>query len=620
MKRAIIPALFLCALIALFASVSLPSAAKAPVASPPPTEHVLLEGLKQACAWPEPDIRAVGTLINLFLASELDAEAFAYFEGQRVVATGPSRAWFTAAAGLFQVRQASSIPLLRRVAWVREGMAKLDAGVAQDGGLPRYLRGAAFASLPPRFDAIDQAILDLEWVLANADQYPMGIERGALQYLGAAYRQVGRDAEAEAVLGRSGLGTAVAEGTFRATPFSVSAQDGFRFTKAGIQELAEGVWLAAGFDFGAMAFIETEAGLVAIDAGTRAENAAAALAALRQFTSAPITHVILTHAHWDHIGGLDAFGSRLDISELEIIAQQRFAEELAIVQEADISFSWFFGPEPLDLEVQPTRWIDGPTALTIGGRDFELIPVSGGETTDGLLVHLQDAGLMFVGDVFMPYLGAPFVEEGNPRGLIAAIAEVEKRLPARLIHGHQPLTDNFTADSMPALRAAVDELLDETDSAIAAGRGQEAVIAGNLMPEVLQRSPAAVIPYLLMRDQLIRRTYDLATGYWQPDGSGIETVTRDDLARALEALGADEGDYAKAIENLLASGEAVMPYWLVQIARHRFPQDAELVALERQILERLRTKNQNVNPFKLIVYSEALGEELPGWGEAEGLF
>jgi hypothetical protein len=38
-----------------------------------------------------------------------------------------------------------------------------------------------------------------------------------------------------------------------------------------------------------------------------------------------------------------------------------------------------------------------------------------------MLVYLPDRHVLFAGDFIMPYLGAPFVEEGNLDGLLAAI-------------------------------------------------------------------------------------------------------------------------------------------------------------------------------------------------------
>ena len=59
----------------------------------------------------------------------------------------------------------------------------------------------------------------------------------------------------------------------------------------------------------------------------------AALHGLRGITGLPITHVILTHAHWDHIGGLDALttdGAADDVflSELEFALDRPRTREL----------------------------------------------------------------------------------------------------------------------------------------------------------------------------------------------------------------------------------------------------------------------------------------------------
>jgi glyoxylase-like metal-dependent hydrolase (beta-lactamase superfamily II) len=69
---------------------------------------------------------------------------------------------------------------------------------------------------------------------------------------------------------------------------------------------AEGVYVAEGYDFSNIVFIVAPKFVVAIDAGTTEETARDAVTALRRITQAPIKYVILTHGHWDHVGGLAA--------------------------------------------------------------------------------------------------------------------------------------------------------------------------------------------------------------------------------------------------------------------------------------------------------------------------
>src|SRR5689334_16950989 len=81
--------------------------------------------------------------------------------------------------------------------------------------------------------------------------------------------------------------------------------------------------------------------------------------------------------------------------------------------------------------------INRRTELKVGGTRIELIPVQGGETHDAMFVNLPDQGVLFVGDFIMPYLGAPFVEEGDLQGLLDAIDTVAQINPRHLLHGHQ---------------------------------------------------------------------------------------------------------------------------------------------------------------------------------------
>ena len=95
----------------------------------------------------------------------------------------------------------------------------------------------------------------------------------------------------------------------------------------------------------------------------------------------------------------------------------------------------FFGDKfRLDdvLSYEPDVMVDRPTDLVIGGTRFRLLPTSGGETTDAMLVQMPAEGVVFVGDILMPYLGAPFAPEGSADGLLEAIDQVHALKPLHL--------------------------------------------------------------------------------------------------------------------------------------------------------------------------------------------
>jgi len=108
-----------------------------------------LDALKEAVRWPKADVSAVMILAGRLMAGRRDAEGLAYFRER--AASEPGRALYLALEGVFQARQADSVSLFRRVAWVNDAVAKLDRAVALDPGLPRYLRGIVLAGLPERF-------------------------------------------------------------------------------------------------------------------------------------------------------------------------------------------------------------------------------------------------------------------------------------------------------------------------------------------------------------------------------------------------------------------------------------------------------------------------------------
>ena len=566
-----------------------------------------LEALKEAVSWPKAGVPAVMALAGRLMADRRDAEGLAYFRER--AASEPGRGLFLALEGVFQARQANSISLFRRVAWVNDAVAKLDRAVALEPGLPRYLRGIVLAGLPSRFGKAQAAVEDLTWMLDNKERFPVGLRRAAYYGLAQAYTTLGRDAEARAALARSGASRLDTAQSVFIADFSVSARDGFRFRPPRLVELAPGVHVAQGFDFGDIGFVSTDEGIVVIDTGTTPETGGAALQALRRVTSRPINHVILTHAHWDHIGGLEA----LIESNPRVIAQAAFADELGIVNGAGVPFKYFFGAAGSGhrYDVRPHHLVREPETLTVGGTRFVLYPARGGETADALLIHVPDRGVLFVGDAFMPYLGAPFVAEGSADGLFEVMTLIRSLQPRVLVHGHPPLTDVFNVGALPAVEAALRDLHQRIRAAVGEGRTLAEILHENILPASLRDQPAAVMPYLVMRDNFVKRVYHQSTGYWKPDGEGMEVLAPAEWAAALDLLGGQREDaFVRTVRGLTERGDDVLALKLAQIGLVRYPSSEALAALRRRALDNLRARYQQLSPFKFIIYSEWAGAEL----------
>ena len=596
----------------LAATVGLSSLLAACASVPPPAKSAMtqqrpLGSLLEAAAYPNSETVIVFTAMQQLLARHREWEGYAYFG--RLAAEQPTRApLFRALQGTMQARVANDVPLLRRVAWVKDAIGKMDDGVAAEPVLGRFARGLVFAELPPRFGKTQVAVDDLEFSLAHAAQFPFGFERGIYRGLAAAYRTLGDQRRSGEMLARAGLGSLDDPSTPRVLgDLSVDAARGFRFGEKRLVREAEGVYVAEGYDFSNLVFFVSPQMVVAIDGGTTEESAHEAVAALRQVTHAPIKYVILTHGHWDHVGGLGAVRE----PGTTVIARAGFAKELARSRSYRPPFQYFFGTGTMKLDVTPDRLISAPETLSEGGLDLRLIPAPSGETPDALFIEDRKHGLLVVGDAFMPYLGAPFVAEGSPEGFLAAIDLVLQLKPHRLIHGHTPLTALFTVEAMPGLRDAMGALYARSLAAARTARPLADLLHDDFLPESLRAAPAAVQPYLITRDTFVQRLYTEQAGYWQANGDGIDTFTRAEWAGALDALtGGDDAPFVRTARALEGRGDAGLAFQIAELGLARHPTSAALQQTRQRALTTLREIYSQTNPFRFIVYSELAGQGL----------
>lgn len=564
---------------------------------PPITKHLEIEALRQAVRWQNATQLTALQLAGQLLAARRHREGYEYFL-ERAQAE-PDRPLYLTLAGVFQARLDGATD---------EAIDKLDAAAERDLGLPQYFRGVTLAELPYCAGRAETVVSDLEFVLAVRDQFPPGFLRAVYRGLATAYRSLGRTGQADDALVSSGYATADPDVPVLITDYWVNAEDGLHFGSPRLVEKAPGVYVAQGYDFADFSFVVTDEGIVAIDAGSNTRNARAALADLRAITSAPISHVILTHAHFDHVGGLDAVKER----GTEVIAQVEFPEELRLQNASPPPFAYLLAKgETHRQHVVPDRLVSRPEKLTVGGVEFELHPIPGGETRDGLVVYLPGQGIVFTGDMNMPYLGAPFFPEGSAEGLFEAMQLVLDLQPRLLIHGHIPLTESFPIEAFPGLLAALRDLYDVVVAGVAEGQALVEILHRNHLPDVLREHPDAVMPYLITRNHLIQRVYDQRIGYWRPGGEGIEHIAPTEWAAALDILGGGSADaFASAGTELLDRGDHTLALKLADYGRLRHPDSEALDDLRRQVLHRLIERHQMINPFKLAYYAELAGFKL----------
>ena len=575
----------------------------------------LLGSLKEAASWPGADRNTVVTLATSLVAARADADGSRYF--QDLSERNPADATAQALAGFFAVRAGHD---------VAAAITTLDKAATTDLGLPQYFRGLALAGLlpgagpsgagPAAADTgrAEQVVADLEFVLAVRDQFPVVLLRAAYQGLARAYQALGRDEEAAEALRRSGLGPAGADRPPVFTSFSVTARDGIRVSVPRALSPAPDVHVALSYDFGDFAFIQTSAGVVAIDAGISPDRVRAAMADLGLTGQAPVSHLILTHAHLDHTGGTAAVRG----PDTQVIASAGFPAQAERQRHWNPPFRYLTGTEIFEdpgaspaFDVQPDRLISERTSVVVGDTEFVLIPVRGGETPDALMVYLPASGLLFTGDVMMPYLGVPFTAEGSPEGLLDTLRYIRELAPRQLIAGHTTLTENFTIETLTGLEPALTELHEFALARIGENIPLPNILDVGYLPALLRDHPAAVVPYLVIRDDFIARLYHQRTGYWQPDGQGLDPRSAEETAAALDLLAGEKADaFAYAAATLAGQGDLALALDILTPGLLRHPDSRELAELRQAVLVRLMEQRQLSDPFGFLVYAELAEAEL----------
>jgi hypothetical protein len=181
-----------------------------------------------------------------------------------------------------------------------------------------------------------------------------------------------------------------------------------------------------------------------------------------------------------------------------------------------------------------------------------------------------------------------------------------------LLHGHPPLTELFTMEALPGFEAALRDVYQRTLEGIGEGRTLAEMLQQNWLPASLRAHPGAVMPFLVVRDNFIQRVAHQRTGYWKPDGDGIEVLAPREWAGALNLLaGGQEAAFVRSARALLAQGDEALALRLADLGLLTHPASRALTDLRRRSLDRLRVREQGLNPFKFIVYSEWAGADLP---------
>lgn len=232
---------------------------------------------------------------------------------------------------------------------------------------------------------------------------------------------------------------------------------------------------------------------IMLDAGASDAHTHQFLEGLAAHDVRPPDPVILTHWHWDHVFGAAAVGvpviaQRMTAAQLNIMAKQAWddaALDARVASSEEIAFCAdnikLELPEPRQIQIAPADIIfDERLDLDLGGVRCLIRHVGGDHAADACVVHVPEAGLLFLGDCLYDDIYAPtrHYTQAKALPLIDRLLDFDAQT---YIEGHNPapldrtgfieitakmrlaaeLVNEYRGDAAAILRSRPDDAADE---------------------------------------------------------------------------------------------------------------------------------------------------------------
>ncbi|HTQ53080.1 MAG TPA: alkyl/aryl-sulfatase [Bryobacteraceae bacterium] len=386
------------------------------------------------------------------------------------------------------------------------------------------------------------------------------------------------------------------------------------------------VYCATGYALGNVIFVITGASVVVVDTTEGQEPAGAVLGDFRKISTLPVSYIIYTHHHGDHIHGAKVFAG----PATKVIAQKNHFEEmrkfrLTLAYNRKLNRAQWAAHVPaaergttlgVDLlhlgesgYIPPQITFGEEYKFSEGGLRFELYHTLG-ETVDHLMVWLPDLDTLLPGDLFywsFPMLASPGKPDRPVLDWAASLDRMRQLHPAYLVGSHsRPLSGREAIDQALANYArAIRYVHDETVRRINAGEPLWQIRQEVRLPPELASKPYLQPVYGTVA-WAVNGVFRQYTGWYDFDPAHLDSGDPALLQRALaQAAGGSAAIVARA-RQAAADGQLQLALELAETAIGA-DNDTAARRLRAELLERMAA--QNSNGIARNIYREAAVEE-----------
>ncbi len=417
-------------------------------------------------------------------------------------------------------------------------------------------------------------------------------------------------------------------------------------------KVTDRVYTATGYALANVIYVITDSSVVVIDTTESQRAARETLDAFRKVSTLPVSHIIYTHFHGDHVHGAKVFKGE----NTKVVAQADLVTEMAkfnmlrgynhrvsyyqfgialpqekrgirLSEDLSATLAFVSGAESAvrDDGSPPVLWESGyiPPDISFdeeysfeeGGVRFELYHTQG-ETVDHLMVWMPRERVLFPGDLFydsFPMLASPMKPNRPVRKWIESLERMRRLRPAYLVPSHGPALEGEAEidETLANYAEAIRYVHDETVKRINKGMTLEQIREQVRLPDDL-----APLPYLQPRyghvEWAINGIYRQYTGWYDFNPSHLNPGSISEFHRALLEASGGADPIVERAQQALHDGDLQLVLQLTDVVLDAEPDNRAAHAVRAKAFGKLG--DAAVNGVERNIYLTAAQEHSTATG------